>query len=868
MIHFRLLGSVDLRAEDGSELRSIIAQPKPMAMLAYLAAATPAGYKRREELLTVLWPELDPARGRRALSQALHVLRGELPDGAINSRGVEEIGLDESVVSSDVALFRRAIADQKWEAALDFYRGELLTGFLIHGSPEFDQWLERERSRLKVQAIDAAWHLSADSQKGGDHASAQRWARRAIELDPYSEEGIRRLLSLLDQSGNRAGAIRAYEEFRAKISRDLELEPSSETKALVHSLRSSTPARSVRSADSPEPEAPASASVAAPAVHKRRNRNRKLMLRLILVAAGIVAAIFIAKGRAPYSGAVQVPSANRIVIAEFESSPGDSALGRTVSEALRLDLSRSHLIKVVSDATARDALTLMRRDSMQRITAGVAREVAIRENAKAVLTGEVRRAGSAFSLSARLVSASDGDLLNGWRAVARDSTELLRAIDELSSSVRRDAGESMSAISASSPLLRVSTVSLSALRKHAMGLDAFYSEDYRRAVQLFREAVAEDSTFADAHLMLSTILQNSWTHPSEYVEAAINAYRFRDKLRDAERYNVIANYMWAVKGDIPAAVDAHANVASLDPGIVFWGRYAGLLIQLRRYREAELTMLRGLQWETNPFMYMYLANARFRQGKTDEAKRTLAFAAGKYPHSSLFASLRVEMTEATRNYRLADSLAHVLKGPNESPTLEAMTDLIAGKVDEARGHLADLRRAQRAGGGLNNEIQTTLLMARLELQSARDTARAIAVADEISSGSSWAAMYPRERPYPAVAHFYILAGRPSRAREIMAQYERNVPVEFRARDKWLVQRVRAMLSAEGGDRSAITAITETVRTDPAPVAALADLVWACVRLGAMNDAARAARAYLDETNPRRLEDDAFNLSRMKEIARG
>ena len=49
MIHFRLLGSVDLRAEDGSELRSIIAQPKPMAMLAYLAAATPAGYKRREE---------------------------------------------------------------------------------------------------------------------------------------------------------------------------------------------------------------------------------------------------------------------------------------------------------------------------------------------------------------------------------------------------------------------------------------------------------------------------------------------------------------------------------------------------------------------------------------------------------------------------------------------------------------------------------------------------------------------------------------------------------------------------------------------------------------------------------------------------
>ncbi|HXV17982.1 MAG TPA: BTAD domain-containing putative transcriptional regulator, partial [Gemmatimonadaceae bacterium] len=236
MIRLRLLGSVELKGSYGEELRSIIAQPKPMALLAYLAAATPVGYRRREELLSVFWPELDSARGRRALSQALHVLRSDLDEGAISSRGVEELGIDRTIVSSDVDDFRAAIDRSDWAVASDLYRGELLSGFLISGSPEFDQWLDKERARLKSQAIDAAWHLSSSAT---DAQTAHRWARRAIELDPYSEDGIRRLLNLLDKTGNRAEAIRAYDEFRERIARDLESEPSKETRALADSLKES-----------------------------------------------------------------------------------------------------------------------------------------------------------------------------------------------------------------------------------------------------------------------------------------------------------------------------------------------------------------------------------------------------------------------------------------------------------------------------------------------------------------------------------------------------------------------------------------------------------------------------------------------------
>ena len=48
MIEFRLLGAVDLKGSDGETLRSVLAQPKRVALLAYLAVATPSGYHRRE----------------------------------------------------------------------------------------------------------------------------------------------------------------------------------------------------------------------------------------------------------------------------------------------------------------------------------------------------------------------------------------------------------------------------------------------------------------------------------------------------------------------------------------------------------------------------------------------------------------------------------------------------------------------------------------------------------------------------------------------------------------------------------------------------------------------------------------------------
>jgi serine/threonine-protein kinase len=74
MVEFRLLGSVDLKGSDGQALRSVLAQPKRVALLAYLAVARPNGYHRRDKLLGLFWPESDQEHGRAALRKALYFL--------------------------------------------------------------------------------------------------------------------------------------------------------------------------------------------------------------------------------------------------------------------------------------------------------------------------------------------------------------------------------------------------------------------------------------------------------------------------------------------------------------------------------------------------------------------------------------------------------------------------------------------------------------------------------------------------------------------------------------------------------------------------------------------------------------------------
>src|SRR2546425_10621914 len=237
MIELRLLGRLSLTSAAGRDVRALLGQPRRLALLACLAAAGPAALPRRDRLLALFWPELDQEHARAALRQALHVVRDALGVDAVASRGDEEIGLDCDQVSCDVVAFERAVDREQFREALDLYRGDLLEGFFISDAPDFEQWLETERRRLRDMASRAARRLGERCEGDGNLTTAAHWARRAMELAPYDEALLRRLISVLDRHGDRAGALHAYEEFSARLAEEYEAQPAPETEALVAAVR-------------------------------------------------------------------------------------------------------------------------------------------------------------------------------------------------------------------------------------------------------------------------------------------------------------------------------------------------------------------------------------------------------------------------------------------------------------------------------------------------------------------------------------------------------------------------------------------------------------------------------------------------------
>jgi DNA-binding SARP family transcriptional activator len=231
-----LLGTLALRVSTGRKAVAVLAQPKRLALLAYLAAALPCGFHRRDTLLALFWPEANQEHGRTALRKSLHFLRRELGAGVIVSRG-DEIAVLERDVWCDVRAFDRALGAGHVANALDLYRGDLLPGLFISNAPQFERWLEDERTQLRAQAAEAAWALAGRLERDRDADCAAHWARWAYRLIPDDERALRRLIALLGRLGDRSGAVQAYEQFARRLQREYNVTPSAETQAIVNGVR-------------------------------------------------------------------------------------------------------------------------------------------------------------------------------------------------------------------------------------------------------------------------------------------------------------------------------------------------------------------------------------------------------------------------------------------------------------------------------------------------------------------------------------------------------------------------------------------------------------------------------------------------------
>lgn len=236
-VSLALFATIDLRA-DGTTVDQVLVNDKAVALLALLAVPSLGRFVRRDALVGLLWPELDQTRARSALRKTIHVLRRSLGADVILSRGDEDVALSRDHVWCDASLFVDAADNGLLLKALQLYRGELMPGFHLAECWEFDQWLEEQRAATRERAAGAAWAMAQRFESDQQLSDAAGMARWSVRFSWSDERALRRALSMLDRIGDRAGALKLYDEFARRLKAELEAQPSRETIELAARLRS------------------------------------------------------------------------------------------------------------------------------------------------------------------------------------------------------------------------------------------------------------------------------------------------------------------------------------------------------------------------------------------------------------------------------------------------------------------------------------------------------------------------------------------------------------------------------------------------------------------------------------------------------
>jgi tetratricopeptide (TPR) repeat protein len=564
----------------------------------------------------------------------------------------------------------------------------------------------------------------------------------------------------------------------------------------------------------------------------------------------------------------QFQPSDRILVADFENYSRDPVLGGVVTAALRLDLSQSPLVRVLS---AQEAQAARRRmgdpDPVAPLGDSIAQLLAAREGLALVLRGDVSSVGPGWVISAQFVDPTTGRPLAALRETAGDSLRLLDAIDRVARGLRERLGESAHALRASPRFRQVSTGSLPALRRWSEAQAAMGGGDRQKARRLFEEAVALDSGFAMAWRALS-VLYGSLGPPEAAANAAARGYRYRDRLTARERHLITAQYHMEVTRDYSrafAAWDSQLAVTPHDASVA--GSAAYLHFRLRQFEQAERLYRRAVEADsTITPLYYGLIESRINLGRLDDARAALDLFRRRFP-GNLFAEWE-EIYLAVAAGRLDSAEVHARRllelAPDDADhrgealaTLAALA-LLEGRAEESARLRREAMRVYEANGDMKGYFAVALNHAMSEAAVGRPE-RARRIVTDAVRRHPLDSLPPGARPYVALGILYAEVGDPDRAAEMQAALERHGLNRGRfAEAEW--RRLRgAVLLARGRSLEAENELRLSVAADECALCGLPLLGRSYELAGRVDSAIAVYERYLRTPWMKRLEQDVVEL---------
>ena len=554
-----------------------------LALLAVLAAVGDRG-RSRDQLLPLFWPETTQSKARHSLDQLLYALRNSVDESVF--AGVNPLRLNPEVIESDVGAFRDALDRGDLEMAAAAYHGPFLDGFYLSDAPEFERWVESERSRLAAGHAGALERLARNADAAGVHESATRWWSALTEADPLSSRYAAGRIRALVAGGDHAAALRFAQRYEATVAQELGTRVDPAVTALVNDVRAGTHSNASApigvqtrppstaeihdATDVAEQAAPTARASARPSPAgsvtrppASRWRSAGYAVAALLIVAVAAAMFWRPRAAAPEVSIASAPSIAVLPLTNLGGNPNDAALVEGLSEELLTVLAKLGRLRVIAHGSA----------NVFKSGDAAARRVADSLGVSHVLNGSVQRTGSRLRVQVRLVNARDGS--NSWaETYDRELRDVFAVQSDIASAVARELDLRLGA-GTLARIGRVPTRNIAAYELVLRGNDpAVLRSDSgaRRGLEYFQQAVALDSTYAAAwaglarmHLRVSSTNDTVMLRRARLTlaeQAALRAIALDDSLAEA---HLALSGVRRTNLDLPSAEAELRRAMALDP---------------------------------------------------------------------------------------------------------------------------------------------------------------------------------------------------------------------------------------------------------------------------------------------------------------
>jgi serine/threonine protein kinase len=253
------------------------------------------------------------------------------------------------------------------------------------------------------------------------------------------------------------------------------------------------------------------------------------------------------------------------VLAEFVNTTGDPVFDGTLKQALAVQLDQSPYLNLLPDSKVQEALRYMGRKPDERITRDLAREISLRQNAKAIISGSIASLGSHYVITIEASNAQTGDSIAREQAEASNKEEVLKSLDKAASGLRQKLGESLASVQKfATPLAEATTSSLDALKEFSIGLELHNRLEDSDALPHLKRATELDGNFAMAWATLGIVNSNRGSRKTA-VEYMQKAYDLRERASEREKLYITGHYYGFVTGDIEKEVELYRQWLQLYP---------------------------------------------------------------------------------------------------------------------------------------------------------------------------------------------------------------------------------------------------------------------------------------------------------------